>query len=352
MNERKRAEARASKRERPSEMAREAVRRAVFALSAFTVLTVGMSLLARLWREHRVPPEEPYAVSTPRATEALTRVRDGETYRLKDQLTTLLLIGVDRPSIHEPGGRGYQSGGQADYLLLLVVDDEAQTVSRLQIDRDTMAQIETLGITGHSTGVRTAQICLSYSFGDGREQSAQRTKDAVGKLLGVPIDGYVAIGIDGIGALNAMAGGVTVTLEDDYSAYDPAMVPGATLKLTDAQAELVARFRVDVGDGTNASRMRRQNAYLSALTSALTLRADAEQGFLAACAEELEKFAITDVGRGRMVTTLRRAMKYARGETLHPPGSYTVGVDGFVEFHADARGLEEQVLILWYEPIQ
>lgn len=37
--------------------------------------------------------------------------------------------------------------------------------------------------------------------------------------------------LDGISVLNDLAGGVTVTLEDDFSAEDPAMTRGTTLSL-------------------------------------------------------------------------------------------------------------------------
>ncbi len=40
---------------------------------------------------------------------------------------------------------------------------------------------------------------------------------------GKNIDFYLAMSLDGISVLNDLAGGVTVTLEDDFSAADPAM---------------------------------------------------------------------------------------------------------------------------------
>ena len=52
-----------------------------------------------------------------------------------------------------------------------------------------------------------------------------------GKHLGEFIDFYVAMNMDGISELNDLAGGVTVTLEDDFSSIDPAMTKGTTLPL-------------------------------------------------------------------------------------------------------------------------
>ena len=82
-----------------------------------------------------------------------------------------------------------------------------------------------------------------------------------GLLLGESIDFYVAMNMDGISELNDLAGGVTVTLEDDFSSIDPAMAKGTTLTLHGDQAETFVRSRMTVGDGTNASRMERQEAF-------------------------------------------------------------------------------------------
>ena len=88
-----------------------------------------------------------------------------------------------------------------------------------------------------------------------------------GKHLGESIDFYVAMNMDGISELNDLAGGVTVTLEDDFSSIDPAMTRGTTLTLHGEQAETFVRSRMTVGDGTNASRMERQSVYAGGAVS-------------------------------------------------------------------------------------
>lgn len=73
-------------------------------------------------------------------------------------------MGVDRDS--------GETGGQADFLQLLVIDDVGKTVKRLPIDRDTMTPITVLGVLGNRSGVRTAQLSLSHGFGDGKAEAA------------------------------------------------------------------------------------------------------------------------------------------------------------------------------------
>lgn len=161
----------------------------------------------------------------------------------------------------------YRKAGQADFLRLVVLDDADKTVQQLQIDRDTITPVTVLGLLGDRYEPVTEQICLGYAFGDGRETSCEVTVEAVENLLGgQEIDQYLAMGLDGISTLNDLAGGVTVTLEDDFSAIDPAMTKGATLTLQGEQAETYVRSRRSIGVGTNEARMARQESYIRQLS--------------------------------------------------------------------------------------
>ena len=49
------------------------------------------------------------------------------------------------------------------------------------------------------------------------ESSCENTVDAVSDMLyGIKIDGYIAMNIDAIKVINHLAGGVPVTIEDDF----------------------------------------------------------------------------------------------------------------------------------------
>ncbi|MDR1263055.1 MAG: LCP family protein, partial [Oscillospiraceae bacterium] len=148
----------------------------------------------------------------------------GEKYRLKSNLFTVLFMGIDK-SVESVGTENrYRDNGQADFLMLAVIDKDAETVSRMMIDRDTMTDIETVGVFGESTGSRVDHISLSHSYGDGREQSCQFTVNAVSRLLTIvgpaKIDAYVALNLSGVPSLNDMVGGVTLTVEEDLSDID------------------------------------------------------------------------------------------------------------------------------------
>lgn len=273
---------------------------------------------------------------------------DGKQYAQRRRVTTILLMGVDQESGSASGG--YRNGGQADFLRLLVIDDEAGRVSQLAIDRDTMTPITVLGVLGNRARTRTAQISLSHGFGDGGAQSCELTVEAVSNLLSsTKIDFYMAMNMGGIAALNDAVGGVTVTVQDDFSALDEEMKPGTTLTLSGAQAELFVRGRMNIGNGTNAARMERQQQYVSQLIVRLDERVREDKNFLGTLYDALGPYLTTNISRGRLINESWAAKDYERSPLVTPAGEHAIGSDGFMEFHVDEDALLQTVLSLFYE---
>ena len=164
---------------------------------------------------------------------------NGQSYKLRNNLFSVLFIGVDKTRQTLESIEGYRNHGQADFLMLAVMDRDAKTVTRLMIDRDTITEITTLGVFGDVSGTRVERVSLSHSFGDGKTQSCIFTMEAVSRILfGMKINSYLSMNLDGIPRLNDAVGGVTVKIEDDFSAHDPTMVPGATVTLHGDQTQL------------------------------------------------------------------------------------------------------------------
>ena len=247
-------------------MNRQKQHRGAAAALAVLVLAAVLLFVGGSWLEKRSQKPET-RTELPQET-AETMEVDGVTYRRRTDLTTILVMGIDHDS--EVEAEGSYQGGQADFQRLIVIDSKDKTVRQLKIDRDTMAEVTVLGMLGNPVGTTQMQISLAHGFGDGKEESCGYARDAVSRLLqGENIDFYLAMSLDGISVLNDLAGGVTVTLEDDFSAADPAMTKGATLTLQGDQAEIFVRRRMDIGEGTNEARMVRQEEYLAQLSAQL-----------------------------------------------------------------------------------
>ena len=275
---------------------------------------------------------------------------DGVSYRRRKNVTSILLMGIDHAS--GTSVSGYRNGGQADFLQLLIIDSGRKRITRLPIDRDTMTPITILGVLGNRSGVRTAQISLSHGFGDGKQQSCELTVSAVSNLLlGTPIDHYIAMNLDGISALNDAVGGVTVTLEDDFSALDATMTPGKTMTLVGDQAETFVRSRQGIGVGTNEARMARQQQYIARLAEQLDGRIQADQGFIGSLYDDLEAYLTTNISRGTLINQAWTSRAFER-TLMELEGVHQVSADGFMQFYVDEAALQQAVLGLFYQKVQ
>lgn len=259
---------------------------------------------------------------------------DGNVYARKMNQTLMLLMGVDKQS--DAQTTGFRQGGQSDFLLLLIIDHDDKIIKRLQIDRDTMTQVATLGILGNVVGTSYLQICLSHGFGATAEACCENTALAVQNLLqGIPVDLYLALDLNSIGVLNDLLGGVTVTLEDDFTAFDQTMRMGDTVQLAGDQAELFVRYRMQVGDGTNVSRMRRQRTFMSAAYDAIKGKYDENAAFFGTLYDGLSGIMTTNISRGRVINEANRAYHYTVQDVQTLKGEHAMSESGFVEFHAD-----------------
>ena len=314
------------------------------------ILLLGVILYAGgRWLETRSVEEARGDLTQTEAVE--TQEYNGVTYQRREGLTSILVMGVDHNSAVESEG-AYQ-GGQGDFQRLIVIDPERQVIRQLKIDRDTMTECTVLGYLGSPIGTKEMQISLAHGFGDGKEESCGYARDAVSRLLqGENIDFYLAMSLDGISVLNDLAGGVTVTLEDDFSTADPAMTKGTTLTLHGDQAEIFVRRRMDIGEGTNEARMVRQEEYLAQLSAQLESRVQQDQQFTAQVYDALQPYLVTDLAKGQLVNEVWAA----KDDTVEPAialeGEHKVAEDGFTEFYPTEASIQKAVLTLFWEPVE
>ena len=194
---------------------------------------------------------------------------DNQWYRLKDNLETVLIMGEDKFEAGEDDA-DYVNTRQTDFLLLLILDKTNQSSQILQLNRDTMTDIESYGVAGKSTGTFTGQLALAHTYDTGGKDSCRNTVKAVSNLLyGVSIDHYLSLTMDAVPIINDAVGGVTVTVLDDMTSADPALEKGAEVTLQGKQALTYVRTRRGLDDSTNLHRMERQRQYMGELYKGL-----------------------------------------------------------------------------------
>ena len=285
---------------------------------------------------------------------------NGQKYKYKDDMINLLFLGVDTSgSVNDQTNTGTsgstaETAGQADTIILAALDNKAKKVTLIPVNRDTFTDISIYDTYGKFIEKQKEQIALSYAYDDGKKKSAELTKEAVSNLFyGLPIQGYFAINTSAITVINDMIGGVELPLLDDFTFIDPSYIKGTTVRLHGSFAETYLRSRMDVGDGTNVSRMERQQQYLAALASQ-TLGAVREDLTLpVSIYQTITDYMVTDVSADEVSYLATQAVGYSLdGNFIRNISGESVTGDVYMEFYVDEKAFYELILDVFYEKVK
>ena len=271
----------------------------------------------------------------------------GIACRPKRNIRSYLIMGIDDTAAQ---GDGYVMGGQCDVLNLLVVDHTNMTYQYLPINRNTICDVRWYDVDGNDMGTSEIQIAFAHAVGDGGAFSCENAVEAVSNYLGgVKIQSYIALDIASIATINRLVGGVTVTIEDDFSATDPSLVKGETITLTDEQAETFVRARMCMADdSSNEARMRRQQVYLDALRTQMLEKARADAEYALSVYDALEREMVTNMN-GKAFSRLVNGL--TKCENLGPIEiTGTIGMDdlGYATFVPDKDSVRDAAIALYY----
>ena len=313
----------------------------------FIIIISAAIILVRLWENnHNYFPE---SVNK----DGIVKYQ-GTEYELNPDIESYLLIGLDKYT-DAFSSDSHESGIQADFIMVLVFDNENQTCIGLQINRDTVTQVNRLSIGGTAVvATYTKQIALAYAYveDDNAKIRCGNTKDSVEHLLKcVDINHYFAVTMDGVVTLNDLLGGVEVEVLNDFTGIDDSLIKGETVTLIGEQALRYVRARKGLEDSSNIARMERQKQYLNALYDKLESRITEDDEFSLSLVEKMSEHIVYDLSEQKIQ---KLAEKFAEYEFLGIKtfeGESTVN-EGFVEFHPDEDSIWEIVLDLFYEPIK
>lgn len=287
-------------------------------------------------------------VSVPEETSGKTIERNGVKYFPRQDITVLLLAGIDEDGVVQSSG-SYNNTGEADMISLLIFDHTNENIDVIALNRDTMLTMPVLGIGGKKAGTRYAQLALAHTYGDGLTDSALNLRTTVSDFLyGLQIDYYVNLNMDAIAILNDAVGGVTVNVTEDFSAVDPAITKG-TVTLRGQQATTFVRTRQGVGSQLNTSRMERQQAYMHGFMKALGSSLNEDQKFTLETYRQVEPYMVTDCSSTVISSILERYGDYPLDEIITPEGENVRG-EKYMEFHVDEEKLDELILRYLYAP--
>lgn len=272
-------------------------------------------------------------------------------YEPKEGLETILVMGLDKFE-HAEQEAGYLNNEQSDFLMVLALDKKNQQCDILHLNRDTMTEIQRLGVGGGAAGTFTGQLALAHTFGSGGSDSCLNTTKAVSKLLGgVKIDHYLSVTMDAVAKVNDLVGGVEVEIMDDFSQIDPQMVQGEKVRLTGEQALLYVRTRMGLEDSSNLHRMERQRQYMDALYQKTMECKHSDPSFMKNVFLEISGSFQSDYSVNQLEKLFGQMEEYTVNPIRTLEGKAVKGAE-FMEFYVNEDAKQRTAVELFYQPVK
>ena len=267
----------------------------------------------------------------------------------------ILCLGIDsRDGIAKEKTPG--KAGQADCVILAVLDDEAKTIRLINISRDSMVPVHVYATDGSFVEDRTEQLALQYAYGNGRDWSCQLMEQAVSELFyGLPINGYCALSMNSIADLNDAVGGVTVTVPEDLAVMQPTLfTAGETVTL---KGNLAYHFVHDrdfqsTDIASNNKRIARQKTYAVAFVNQFKQGMKADISLPVKLYQTAEKQMVTSISLDQAVYLCTEYMNssFDTDNIYTIAGEVTKGEE-YAEFNVDDDALYQLILDVFYEEV-
>ena len=200
------------------------------------------------------------------------------------------------------------SGERSDTTILLHLSADRERATAVSIPRDSVVDIPAcLRADGRRVPARQAQM-FNSAFTEGGPACTVKTVES---LTDIRIDNYVVIDFHGFKDMVNALGGVKVCIPHAVQDEKSHLNLQAGLQVVHGQQALAfVRTRHGLGDGSDLSRIERQQAFLASMVSkvkdkGLLLRPTKLYNFLAAATNSLT----TDLGGLRAMTGLARDVR-------------------------------------------
>lgn len=311
------------------------------------LITVVLGVVAAVFLfRHAESKEKSVTTESPSQAISDTIYYQDKEYEYNHDITNILFLGIDKEepvTINDSPGLG----GQADCIMILSLNREEKTAKILQISRDCMTEIDIYDANGNYYTSVTAQLATQYAYGNGADTSCWATKKTVSELLyELPIDGYIALNIEGVPVINDAVGGVTITVPEDYTSISPEFIKGSTITLNGKQAEKYIRYRDTSLVGSNNERMKRQIHYIPALIETLKKNGEGYGQLYDSMYSLISPYFVTDLTGDRINELFEYEwdidnVRFVEGKV--------VSGEEHEEFHIDEEKLQKNIIEMFYK---
>ncbi|MFJ2952665.1 LCP family protein [Streptomyces sp. NPDC087226] len=229
-------------------------------LAAVVVLlgAAGAGWVVYMKLERNITPDEAAAAE-------LARYEKERPATLTEDARNILLIGSDTRSGQENARYGHDAGTErSDTVILLHLSTGRRSATAVSIPRDLMVDVPGCHRPG---GSRSAPVFTMFNsaFSVGGSACTIRT---VEKLTDIRVDHHVVVDFAGFKDMVDAVDGVEVCLREPVDDKDAELrLPAGRVTLNGEQALGYVRARKTLGDGSDTSRMERQQRFLGALVN-------------------------------------------------------------------------------------
>ena len=277
---------------------------------------------------------------------------NGKTYQYRKNIINILCIGVDKEEVMSERDDDGGSVGQSDAVLLVSLDLDKSDIRIFAIPRDTMVNIVACDENGNEMGAFKGQLALQYAYADGQEKSCKLVAQQVLDIFKnqIQLNGYVAMNLSCISAVNDAVGGVTVWMDDDYTLYNPKFEKGVTVHLQGEEAQEYVQGRDIRVSGSALTRIGRQKQYLTAFIEQMKKALKKNPVLTVTLMKELSDNMITDISADEVVylTTEVLNCNFDEKNMQNLKGEIQMGNE-YEEYYLDETALQQTILDYFYE---
>lgn len=240
---------------------------------------------------------------------------------------TVVLYGIDSDSQRVKEN----SGQRSDSIVLMSINPDDKKTVMVSVPRDTRTKI-----VGHGT---TEKINHAYAYG-GPDMAVKSLEN----LMGVPVDHYISINMDGVKTVVDEIGGVTITSNGSFTTKDSTntyqFTKGEQYKMDGKKALAYMRSRKEDGAGGDEGRQLRQQQVITAVArEAFSVNSVTKLNGIFKAAQDNLKTDLSFVQLNRFKSDYDKAQDNVERLTIN--GQNALGDDNLYYFYPDKNSLKE-----------
>ena len=322
-------------------------------VSILLVVVISLVVMINMGKNSLLEDNQDLRVKVPASVEMYDDyiIYKGHKYKYNENVATILFSGIDKKT-KEHNEEIFGTAGQADSIFVLALDTSTGSYKLMALSRDSMVDVNICDAAGNFKGTQKMQICLAHAYGDGAETSNLNLKRSISRLFfGIPVNAYMSVDLDVIPILNDDVGGVTVTVMEDLTSWNPIFRKGETITLWGTQAETYVRARDVTGDeNQNNLRMERQKSYIDGFVdNAITLtRKDFSTPLM--LYNDVADYSRTDIDATKIsyLASVFLQRGFSSDEDLVKIPGKTVMGEKYAEYHVDTEAFFDIIIQAYY----